>query len=105
MPASSNRLQVVNQRARALSLLLWGCGAAGAVLLWQALIEMLPAQPASSVAVRLGLAAVALLPGSAVLAAMVLVQMLARAATGRVNPMDGPEPAFFVVNQRCISNT
>lgn len=91
---------------RGLSVLLWGCGAAGAVLGWLALLPLMPAEgAASSVAVRLGRAAVALLPGAAALAAMVLTQMLARAATGRVDPTAGADPAFLVVNQRCISNT
>jgi uncharacterized MAPEG superfamily protein len=91
---------------RGLSLLLWGCGAAGAVLSWQALVPLMPVDAASSsMAVRLGHGSVALLPGAAALAAMVLVQMLARAVTGRVDPNVGTEPAFLVVNQRCISNT
>jgi uncharacterized membrane protein YecN with MAPEG domain len=91
---------------RALSVVLWGIGGAGAVLLWQAAVPLIPVDAGdTSTAIRLGHALTALLPASGVLFAMTVVQMLARAATGRVDPTRGDDPAFLVVNQRCISNT
>lgn len=81
-------------------------GGVAAILLWQAVAAAIPVDPAaSSMAIRLGAAALALLPGAAVLFAMTVVQMLARAATGRVDPLSGTDPAFLLVNQRCIGNT
>ncbi len=73
---------------------------------WTALLPLMPLDPAaSSTAVRLGLGAVALLPGAGVLALMLLTQMLGRAFTGRINPLAPGEPALLLINQRCISNT
>lgn len=100
------RLSEVPPPQRPLSVLLWGIGGAGAVLLWQAIVPFVQLDPAdTSMAVRLGHACLALVPSAAVLFAMTVVQMLARAATGRIDPTSGDDPAFLVVNQRCISNT
>ncbi len=91
---------------RALTVLLWGVGGAGAVLLWRAIVPLIPINPGdTSMAIRIGHACMALLPTAAVLFAMTLLQMLARAVTGRVDPTSGADPAFLLVNQRCISNT
>jgi uncharacterized membrane protein YecN with MAPEG domain len=68
-------------------------------------VPLIPVDAAdASMAMRLGHGLTALLPAAFVLFAMTLVQMLARAATGRVDPTRGADPAFLVVNQRCISN-
>ena len=72
---------------RGLSLLLGVCGAVAALLGWQVLVGYLPPDPAgSSMAVRLGQGCVALLPGAAVLALMVLGQMALRFVAGIADP-------------------
>jgi len=91
---------------RARSLLLGGIGVVGAVLIWWMLVLLVPtggarADPAS----RMALGAAALLPGTAVLAAMLLVQMVVRFATGTFDPTLGRDDRLLVVNQRVITNT
>ena len=91
---------------RGISLLLGVCGAIAALLAWQVTVPLIPADPAaSSMAVRLGKASAALLPGVAVLAAMLLAQMAGRFATAAFDPLGGRETRFLQVNQRVISNT
>lgn len=91
---------------RGLSLLLGVCGAVAALLGWQVLVGYLPPDPAgSSMAVRLGQGCVALLPGAAVLALMVLGQMALRFVAGIADPMAGRETRWLLVNQRVISDT
>lgn len=91
---------------RGLSLLLASCGIAGALLVWQALVPLMPADTeATSMALRLGRGAAALLPACLVLAAMIAAQMVARFAASAIDPLAGRETRFLRVNQRAISNT
>lgn len=91
---------------RSLSLLLASVGIAAGMLGWQGLVGVLPADPAwSSTAARLGIAALALLPGAIVLWLMIATQMAARMITGRLHPTEGRDTAFLRTNQRAIANT
>ncbi len=91
---------------RALSLMLAGCGMAGALLAWRGIAALMPEEPAaSSMAVRLGEAAAALLPGSFVLAAMIVAQALGRFLASAFDPLAGADSRFLRTNQRVITNT
>ena len=91
---------------RGLSLLLGTAGAVAGFLTWIGLSDLLPADPAAaSMSVRLGLAAFSLLPAVAVLAAMVLAQMIARFWQGAFDPGAGKDGQFLRLNQRVISNS
>ncbi len=91
---------------RGIALLLGVCGAVAALLAWKLVVPMIPADPAtSSMAIRLGLASAALLPGVAVLAAMQLVQIAGRYAALAFDPLAATETRFLRVNQRIITNT
>jgi hypothetical protein len=75
-------------------------------LLWRSLALQMPAPPdGASTAGRLGLALAWLLPGAALLWAMLVVQMAGRFILGRFDPLSGVEPRFLAVNQRVITNT
>lgn len=91
---------------RGLSLLLGSCGVVAALLAWRALVPLMPANAeATSMALRLGSAAAALLPAALVLAAMIAAQMAARFLAAAFDPLAGRETRFLRVNQRVISNT
>ena len=91
---------------RGLALLLGVCGVVAALLAFKLVVPMIPANAsASSMAIRLGLASAALLPGVAVLAAMQLVQMAGRYGTMAFDPLAASETRFLRVNQRIITNT
>ena len=91
---------------RGLSLLLGACGAVLALLAWQGLMLAVPPDAAdASMAVRLGKACAALLPGACVLGLMVLAQMAGRFASGAFDPLAGRDTRFLLVNQRAIDNT
>ncbi|HEY2131604.1 MAG TPA: MAPEG family protein [Acetobacteraceae bacterium] len=90
---------------RGLSLLLSSCGMAAALLIWRMLLPLVPQDPVASMGVRLGLALAALLPVAAVLAAMILAQMIGRFVSGALDPLIGRETPFLVTNQRIITNT
>ena len=91
---------------RGLSLLLSVCGGIAALLGWQLAATLIPLDPAdSSMAVRLGKAAMGLLPGGGVLAAMLAAQMAGRFAAGAFDPLAGLDTRFLLVNQRVIDNT
>jgi uncharacterized membrane protein YecN with MAPEG domain len=91
---------------RVRSLLLGGAGVVAAVLVWWLLVAALPASGArADIASRLALGALSLLPASAVLAAMILAQMVVRFASGTFDPTAGRDNRFLVVNQRVITNT
>ncbi|MSO91477.1 MAG: MAPEG family protein [Acetobacteraceae bacterium] len=91
---------------RSLSLLLASTGIAVGMLGWKGLVEIIPADPAwSSTAVRLGIAALALLPGAIVLWLMIATQMAARIVSGRFYPTEGRDTAFLHTNQRALTNT
>ncbi len=91
---------------RARSLLLGGAGAVAAILVLMLLMAALPENGArADVASRLALGTTSLLPAAAVLAAMILVQMVARFAAGTFDPTAGADSRFLVVNQRVITNT
>lgn len=95
-----------SEAGRALSLLFGGCGAVAALLGWWALAPRVPLDPGwTSMALRLGHGAVALLPGAGVLALMILAQMALRLAGGVVDPLAGRETRALLVNQRAIANT
>jgi hypothetical protein len=91
---------------RGLALLLSACGAVAAYLLWRSLAEQIPL-PAdgASVAGRLSLVLLWLLPSAMVLWSMLLVQMGVRFITGSFDPLAGGQPTFLAINQRIITNT
>ncbi|MFQ3623655.1 MAG: MAPEG family protein [Acetobacteraceae bacterium] len=76
-------------------------GAAAAALGWALLVPRLAAPEASSLA----LGAAALLPPAAVLAAMILSQMLVRFATLAVDPTVGADGRALLIGQRVIANS
>ena len=82
-----------------------GIGLGVAATLFVALDRLLPPIAAATDAARLGVAALALLPGAAVLAAMLVVQSLARFATGAFDPTAGADGPALVRTQRVIGNT
>jgi uncharacterized membrane protein YecN with MAPEG domain len=91
---------------RARSLLLGGVGVVAAALVWWLFVAALPVSGAQAdIASRLALGALSLLPASAVLAAMILAQMVVRFAAGTFDPTAGRDNRFLVVNQRVITNT
>jgi uncharacterized membrane protein YecN with MAPEG domain len=91
--------------ARLLSVGGSGIGLGVAATLFVALDWLLPPIAASTAAERLGVAALALLPGAAALALMIVVQSLARFATGAFDPTAGTDGRALVRTQRAISNT
>ncbi len=92
---------------RGVSLLLSVCGLVGAMLGWRMTVGLLPAldPAASSMAVRLGLAAGFLLPAALLLAAMIAAQMVGRFMAGAFDPTSGAETPFLIRNQRVIGNS
>jgi hypothetical protein len=91
---------------RARSLLLGGAGVVAAALVFWIILLLVPPEGArADPASRLALGVASLLPGAAVLLAMLLVQMAARFATGTFDPTLGRDGRLLVVNQRVISNT
>jgi hypothetical protein len=91
---------------RGLSLLLASCGMAGGLLIWRMLLPLVPQDAAAdSMGARLGIALAGLLPAAAVLAAMILAQMVARFLAGVLDPRSGRETPFLITNQRVITNT
>jgi uncharacterized membrane protein YecN with MAPEG domain len=79
-------------------------GVAVAILAWWLLAAVAP-EAHAGVAPHLALALAALLPGVAVLMAMILVQSSTRAMTGAIDPLAGTDSAFLRTNQRAITNT
>jgi uncharacterized membrane protein YecN with MAPEG domain len=75
-----------------------------AALAWWVLAAVLPGAPAG-VAPHIALALAALLPGVALLAAMIIAQMAARGVSGAIDPLAGEDNAFLRANQRVITNT
>jgi hypothetical protein len=91
---------------RGLSLLLASVGVVAAFLAWRVIAELIPADSgASSMSVRLGMAAAVLLPCCFILAAMISAQMGARFMAGALDPTLGTDTRFLQVNQRVITNT
>jgi uncharacterized MAPEG superfamily protein len=73
---------------------------------WWALAARLGVpEQASTMGVRLGLAAAALLPTAGLLLAMTLVSSAARFGAARFDPLAGVEPRFLARNQRVIANS
>ncbi|WP_019015000.1 MAPEG family protein [Elioraea tepidiphila] len=91
--------------ARLLSVGGSGIGLGIAAALFVALDWLLPPIAAASTADRLGLAALALLPGALVLALMIGAQMLLRFATGAFDPIAGSDSRALIRTQRAITNT
>lgn len=92
--------------SRGLALLLAAIGVTAAVLGWRALAGIVPIDPAwSSMAARLGVAALALLPAAGVLWFFLVAQMACRLWTAAFEPLRAPDGAFLVTNQRIIGNT
>jgi uncharacterized MAPEG superfamily protein len=75
-----------------------------AVLAWWLLAAVAPGAPAG-VAPHVALALAALLPGVALLAAMIAAQMGVRAMAGALDPLAGTDSRFLRTNQRVITNT
>jgi len=91
---------------RARSVGLSACGLIGGLLIWLALARMVPANAAApTVADRMAVGAAALLPAAAALAAMTVVQIVTRFATGTFDPTAGRDGRLLIVNQRVIANT
>jgi len=91
---------------RSLSVLGGAAGAACAILLWRALLDIIPADPAAtSMAIRIGIALTALLPGAVVLLLMLAAQMAGRFIARKFDPMAGRDGIFLLRNQRVITNT
>lgn len=90
---------------RLASLALSALGLAGAGLLWWWLAATAPPVARIDTAGRLALAAASLLPGVAVLAAMIIAQIGIRFVTGAFDPTRGEESRALRVNQRAITNT
>lgn len=104
-PAQSQPVAPATQ-SRGLSLLLASAGIVAGALGWNGLSGSIVPDPAwSSMAARLGMAALALLPSAIVLWLMIAAQMATRIVTGRFNPTEGPDSNFLLVNQRVIGNT
>jgi hypothetical protein len=92
--------------ARLTSLSLGFLGVVAGLAGWWALSGRLGVpEQASTMGVRLGLAAAALLPVAGLLLAMTLASSAARFAAARFDPLSGTEPAFIARNQRVISNS
>ena len=84
---------------------LWLAGLVAAAVLWWGFATVLHGAGGADVGARIGVAAMALLPATGVLLAMILAQMLARARSDAVDPTAGRDTAFLRTNQRVISNT
>jgi len=104
--ASKNPETEHHPSSRGLSVLLSVAGVVAAVLGWRALVGMVAPDPTwSSMAVRLGAAALALLPAALLLWLMVVAQMLARFVSAAFDPLSGADGYFLRLNQRVIANT
>ncbi|MGA3403685.1 MAG: MAPEG family protein [Acetobacteraceae bacterium] len=79
-------------------------GVVVAILVWWLLAAVAP-EAHAGVAPHLALALAALLPGAALLMAMILAQSSMRAMTGAIDPLAGADSAFLRTNQRVITNT
>lgn len=91
---------------RGLSALLSAAGVVAALVLWRALAGAIPPDPgASSMALRIGLALLALVPAGAVLLAMTVAQAMIRFVTGALDPLAGRDGHLLRLNQRCITNS
>jgi len=102
----SRESEAPHPASRGLTVLLSAAGVVAAVLGWRALVGFVPPDPIwSSMAVRLGVAALALLPAAFLLWLMVLTQMLARFIAGAFDPLARPDGFFLRLNQRVISNS
>lgn len=102
--------QVVNlvglMATRRVALLAGTAGIAAGLLLWRLTLAVIPiGADATSMALRLGLAAAATLPCAAILAAMILAQMAGRFLLGAFDPTGGDASRFLRTNQRVISNS
>ena len=92
--------------SRGLALLLAALGITGAVLGWRAMVGLVPVDPAwTSMAARLGAAALALVPTALVLWFFLVAQMATRLWTAAFEPLRAPDGAFLRTNQRIIGNT
>jgi hypothetical protein len=80
-------------------------GLIAAAAVWFVLAGMLAADPTASLPQRLAAALAALLPVDAVFGAMILTQILARAASGAIDPTAGRDNRFLQVNQRALTNS
>jgi uncharacterized membrane protein YecN with MAPEG domain len=87
------------------SALLSTLGMLAALLVWRLLAALISPGATGTGAQRIGLAFAALLPGVAVLTAMIVAQMIARALAQVVDPTAGQETRFLQVNQRVITNS
>jgi uncharacterized membrane protein YecN with MAPEG domain len=85
--------------------LLSAVGLLAAYGVWYAMVQTIPADPATTQSQRLAVAFAALLPSVALLEVMIVVQMRARAATGAIDPTEGRDSRFLRTNQRVITNT
>jgi len=104
--ASSQNPEAHHPHARGLTVLLSAAGIVAAVLGWRALVTFVQPDPTwSSMAVRLGVAALALLPAAVLLWLMVLTHMLARFIAAAFDPLSNPDGPFLRLNQRVITNT
>jgi len=72
--------------------------------LWRGLAGVL-APAGADPAQRMAVAFAALLPGAAVLLAMIVVQMAGRNVAGAIDPTAGRDTHFLQTNQRAIGNT
>jgi hypothetical protein len=104
--ATSQDSELHHPPSRGLTVLLSVAGVVTAVLGWHALVAFMPPDPTwSSMAVRLGVAALALLPTAFLLWLMVLAHMLARFIAAAFDPLSNPDGPFLRLNQRVITNT
>jgi uncharacterized MAPEG superfamily protein len=72
---------------------------------WRVGVPLLPVDPTATQSQRLAIACAALLPTVALLEAMIIVQMRARATAGAIDPTAGQDSHFLQLNQRVITNT
>jgi len=92
--------------ARLTSLSLGGFGLVAGLAGWWALAQAIAVPDgASTMGVRLGIAAAALLPAALVLLLMTAASFTARFIAAAFDPLAGRDPAFVARNQRVISNT
>jgi hypothetical protein len=92
--------------ARLTSLSLGGFGLVAGLAGWWALAGLVAVPDgASTMGVRLGIAAAALLPTALVLLLMTVASFTARFITAAFDPLAGREPPFVARNQRVISNS
>jgi uncharacterized membrane protein YecN with MAPEG domain len=92
--------------ARLTSLSLGGLGLVAGLAGWWFIAQSLAVPDgASTMGVRLGMAAAALVPSAALLFLMILASSAARFATATFDPLAGRDPHFIARNQRVIGNT